>query len=562
VRLPDSQRSRVVLIGTGRYADEKLPDLPVVRRTISDLAAAFTDPVHGVVIKNNCTVLEDQADIRLIGDALRSAARQAVDLLLVYFVGHGLVAGRRHELYLGLPDSQWAEPEFNSLEYEKLRSAVLDSAAATKIIILDCCFSGRVVSEAMADPVTEMVGQIEVDGTYVLASAGRDQVALIQPGEAYTAFTGRFLQLLHNGVPGGPELLTVDYLYQQLVAKMRAEGLSQPQKRATSTADLLALAANRAFAAAQTARTLLGTPTTAGPPTPDLQARQRRRPRSPGHVLGELPDPGRSQAVLIGASTYRHLEDLPAVCNNLSGFRDVLIASALGGLPADHCTVVAEPAKPVDVYRALSEQAAAAEDTLLVYFAGHARPDSPNELYLCLPDTDPDALRFTALPYDLLRRAVADSPAIIKVVILDFCCSGRPLADPAEQTADEEAIVGQVGIERTFVLTAIAANAVALAPPGERYTVFTGALLDLLTKGIPDGPELITLEEILPRLEDALRRRRLPLPHGQGNDIDMRLALTRNLALPDRAGPGSSTSSSPRSQPSSATPSQRYALPA
>jgi hypothetical protein len=46
-----------------------------------------------------------------------------------------------------------------------------------------------VVSEAMADPVTEMVGQIEVDGTYVLASAGRDQVALIQPGEDYTAFT-------------------------------------------------------------------------------------------------------------------------------------------------------------------------------------------------------------------------------------------------------------------------------------------------------------------------------------------------------------------------------------
>ena len=78
---------------------------------------------------------------------LRSAASQAEDLLLVYFVGHGLVAPR-HDLYLGLPDSDLAEPEFNSLEYDKLRSAVLDSAAATKIIILDCCFSGRVVSEA------------------------------------------------------------------------------------------------------------------------------------------------------------------------------------------------------------------------------------------------------------------------------------------------------------------------------------------------------------------------------------------------------------------------------
>ena len=248
--LPDRQRSRAVLIGTGRYTDDKLPDLPVVRRTVSDLAAALTDPVYGVVAENHCTVLEDQADIRLVGRDLRSAASQAEDLLLVYFVGHGLVGARRHDLYLGLAGSEWAEPEFNSLEYDKLRSAVLNSAAATKIIILDCCFSGRVVSETMADPVTEMVGQIDVDGTYVLASAGRDQVALIQPGEDYTAFTGRFLHMLRDGVPGGPKLLTVDYLYRRLVIKMKAEGLPQPQKRGTSTADLLALAGNRAFGAA------------------------------------------------------------------------------------------------------------------------------------------------------------------------------------------------------------------------------------------------------------------------------------------------------------------------
>jgi WD40 repeat protein len=253
VRLPDPKRSRAVLIGTGTYADDKLPDLPVVGRTVGDLAAVLTDPVYGVVPESHCTVLTDQADIRVIGRHLRSAASHAEDLLLVYFVGHGLVGARRHELYLGLPDSEWADPEFNSLEYDKLRSSVLDSAAANKIIILDCCFSGRVVSEAMADPVSEVVGQIEVDGTYVLASAERDQVALILPGEDRTAFTGRFVHLLRNGVPGGPELLTVDYLYRQLVMKMKAEGLSQPQRRGTSTADLLALAGNRAFAAPPTA---------------------------------------------------------------------------------------------------------------------------------------------------------------------------------------------------------------------------------------------------------------------------------------------------------------------
>jgi hypothetical protein len=117
------------------------------------------------------------------------------------------------------------------------------------VIIIDCCFSGRVLGKAMADPAAGLMGQVEVDGSYVLASAHRDEVALILPGEDHTAFTGRLLRLLRAGVPGGPEFLTVDDLYRQLRARMKAEGLPQPQRRGTGTADLLALTRNRAFAA-------------------------------------------------------------------------------------------------------------------------------------------------------------------------------------------------------------------------------------------------------------------------------------------------------------------------
>jgi hypothetical protein len=259
--------------------------------------------------------------------------------------------------------------------------------------------------------------------------------------------------------------------------------------------------------------------------------------------MAGLPDPGRSRAVLIGASTYRHLEDLPAVRNNLAGFRDVLVAPALGGLPADNCTVVAEPAEPRDLYRTLRQHAAAAEDTLLVYFAGHGRTGSRNELFLCLPDTEPDELWFTALGYERLREAVAESRATKKVVILDCCFSGRALAD---QAGDEETILGQVGIEGTYLLTATAANVVAMAPPGERYTAFTGTLLGLLTKGIPGGPELLTFGQIYPRLQYTLTSRQLPRPRQQGNDTITDLALTRNLAYTARAARQSAEAVSPR----------------
>jgi hypothetical protein len=248
VSRPDPGRSRVVLVGTSEYADDKLPNLPAVARTITDLRAALTDPDYGLVPTAHCAEMIDEGDIRLLGRQLTTAAQQAEDLLLVYYTGHSLVGARRHDLYLGLPDSEWAGPEFNSLEYDKLRSAVLESRAKTKIIVLDCCFSGRAAAEAMADPVSEVVGQIDVDGTYVLVSAERDQVALSIPGEEHTAFSGRLLRLLSEGIPGGPELLTIDDLYQELRQRMRAEGLSQPQKLVTRNADLFPVSLNRAFA--------------------------------------------------------------------------------------------------------------------------------------------------------------------------------------------------------------------------------------------------------------------------------------------------------------------------
>ncbi len=82
--------------------------------------------------------------------------------------------------------------------------------------------------------------------------------------------------------------------------------------------------------------------------------------------MAVLPDPGRSHAVLIGASTYSHLPGLPAVRNNLTGLREVLLNPALGGLPAGKCTILEEPPSGRDLYQALREQATATDDTLLV----------------------------------------------------------------------------------------------------------------------------------------------------------------------------------------------------
>ncbi|MBL1102243.1 caspase family protein [Streptomyces coffeae] len=246
MRLPDPERSRAVLIGTSRYTDPELPDLTVVRRTVADLAATLTDTAYGAVLPEHCTTLLDVGDIKQVGRALRTAARAAEDLLLVYYVGHGLIGAKRHELYLSLTDSEWAHPEFDSLEYSKLRDVVLDSPAASKVIILDNCFSGRALSGTMAAPQAVVAGQIEVAGTYVMASSPDDEVSLVLEGEDKTAFTGRLLRLLREGVNDGPALLSIEELYLRLQHIMRAEGLPEPLQRGSRNAALLALGRNRA----------------------------------------------------------------------------------------------------------------------------------------------------------------------------------------------------------------------------------------------------------------------------------------------------------------------------
>lgn len=248
MRLPDGQRSRAVLIGTSNYKDPDLPALAAVTATVHDLCAALTVPDFGVFPPQHCTVLLDEGDLGKVGDCLDSAADDAEELLLIYFAGHGLIGRKRHELYLALQGSRFAKPEFNSLEYDKLRSAVFDSRARTKVIILDCCFGGRAVTDSMAAAGGEIASQLDVEGTYVLTSAPRDKVALILKGEKHTAFTGRMLRLLSQGIPGAPEFLTIDDLYRRLYAQMQAEGLPKPQKRGTLNADQLPLAVNRAFA--------------------------------------------------------------------------------------------------------------------------------------------------------------------------------------------------------------------------------------------------------------------------------------------------------------------------
>ena len=257
------------------------------------------------------------------------------------------------------------------------------------------------------------------------------------------------------------------------------------------------------------------------------------------------PDPRRSYAVLIGTSTFASagLADLPAVAGNLTGLAGVLTDPALGALPPGRCIVLADPASVGTADRTLRECAARAEDTLLIYWAGHGGPGPAGELFLSVADTgtgEPPA--GGALAISRLRDALLHSPAAHRILILDCCLSGRG----GQVSAVTEALAGQAAVEGAYVLVSASPSPFHFSPPGTMYTALTGTLIGIMRNGMPDGPEFLSFAAIYGQLLYVLASRGLSLPRQFGTGAAGQLALTRNPAYHGGQGPDVPASAAPR----------------
>ncbi|MEU6463545.1 caspase family protein [Streptomyces sp. NPDC046976] len=240
-----------------------------------------------------------------------------------------------------------------------------------------------------------------------------------------------------------------------------------------------------------------------------------------------LSDPARSQAVLVGVHEYAVLEGLPAVAANLRGLREALTEPTIWGLAEDSCTVIEQPSRADQVLDVVREKGRLAEDTLLVYYAGHGLTDPhTDELYLALTGSDPER-EYTALRYEYLRRAVVDLGARARrtVVILDCCYSGRALLGRMSASTH---IADQAVVEGTCLLTASAETRPALSPPGETYTAFTGELIGVLREGIAEGPDPVDMGTLYRHVYQRLAARSRPLPQQRSRNTGGLIAIARN----------------------------------
>ncbi|MCX4969862.1 transporter substrate-binding domain-containing protein [Streptomyces sp. NBC_00654] len=237
--LPDGPASRAVLIGAGSYTDPELPGIPAVRANLDELYRRLTDPETGLLLPEHCEVVRDPRAEIAVGAALARAAREADDLLLVYYCGHG-VFDDGGLLHFALTETQTEHVGFSALPVDLMRRYVGGARARSRVLLLDCCFSGQAVS-AMAPASSVALGQLDLTGTYTLTSTTATAPSHAPPGAAHTSFTQALLNALD-----APEPLTLDEVHQSIDRELVGLGLKRPQRRSMGEANRLTLVRRRA----------------------------------------------------------------------------------------------------------------------------------------------------------------------------------------------------------------------------------------------------------------------------------------------------------------------------
>lgn len=138
-----------VIIGFNKFLDqENLPDLLFAEKDAQDLYSVLTDPKYGNYPRDNIVLLtgdvsEDEVEGQLYTHIVRD--RTPGDTVLVYYSGHGFIAGDNQKAYLATPNVTIQNILDNpkaGLQMDYLHNEIfMESKAKHVIFLLDCCHS-------------------------------------------------------------------------------------------------------------------------------------------------------------------------------------------------------------------------------------------------------------------------------------------------------------------------------------------------------------------------------------------------------------------------------------
>jgi hypothetical protein len=144
---------------------------------------------------------------------------------------------------------------------------------------------------------------------------------------------------------------------------------------------------------------------------------------------------GKKMAVLIGINNYENCGLLNYAIQDVEALRDILIDPQRGGYQSEYVKTLIDKESPhphraniLNIIGSIT-RGANAEDSILMYFAGHGLT-LDNEPYILPIDAYPNNAK-TCIPIKDLQEQVEHSAANIRLMIFDACHSGLEMGRPA-----------------------------------------------------------------------------------------------------------------------------------
>jgi Caspase domain len=216
-----------------------------VRNNIEGLKRLFTDPDIAGIPEDNILIIQDKPNASDIATQIADSANMATDTLIFYYAGHGLIGRQQSTLHLAVQDTTDRRVDYNAISIDDIKQAIAESPASKKIMILDCCFSGRGI-EIMGGEDSLIRASIDLKGTYAIASAPATKAAAAPKGEKYTTFTGELINLIEKGIDNGKDGITLEEVYQNLRRALNGRpGVPLPERVNFRDLDQLVICRNK-----------------------------------------------------------------------------------------------------------------------------------------------------------------------------------------------------------------------------------------------------------------------------------------------------------------------------
>lgn len=190
------------LIGNENYRpDSGVANLSGARNDVEVLSNLLSSPTIG---RYDVKKFIDRHHFEILPEIDRFLTSAAFDdLMLIYFAGHGR-HDRAGRLCLATADSQVTALRATSIPVSVLFDLFKDSNCGTKIVILDCCFSGLAGSDLRSTAATTELQQARnTAGTFVLTATDTFEPAREDAVDENGQKMGRFTAALTEGLREG-----------------------------------------------------------------------------------------------------------------------------------------------------------------------------------------------------------------------------------------------------------------------------------------------------------------------------------------------------------------------